>query len=435
MMETIARYGTRTLPGMMADVLAGFRSGDAIRGDSISRFEEEFAAYHGAKHAVSASYGRMAFHYILRALQIPPGSQILFPALTFWAIPEMARVLGFEPVFVDIDPSTYNLSPEKMEEAVTAKTRAVVPTHLYGQPCDMDAILTVARRHDLRVIEDCAHSIGATYHGKKTGTFGDAAFFSFQMLKGLNTQGGGMAVTDDEDLAARIRSLSEGEPWPSEKELAIQFLLGRLERLFISPQGFTFSLFPILYLGSFLGQRDLTRFIWEKIRPLDPLPPSYHRRYTNLQARLGRRMLQNLDAFNERSRANAALLTEGLRDIPAIGAPQSLPDSEPVYYQYCVRVSEPWRLSKSAIRRGIDLEIMHVDICNRLELFAPFATSCPVAESTEGTLQLPVHSGLSPDAVRRILRVLRGASRELPPLTEPTESPGVDFQRVGAVRP
>jgi dTDP-4-amino-4,6-dideoxygalactose transaminase len=435
MMETVARYGTRTLPGMMSEVAAAFRDGEAVQGGALGRFEEEFARYHGVEHAVTASYGRMAFRYILRALELPPGSQILFPALTFWVIPEMARVLGFEPVFVDVDPVTFNLSAEKMERAITGKTRAVVPTHLYGQPCDMDAILAVARRHDLRVIEDCAHSIGARYHGKRTGTFGDAAFFSFQMLKGLNTQGGGMAITDDPVLAARIRAFSDGEPWPSATEIARKFLLGRMERLFISPQGFTFSLFPLLYLGSFLGERDLTRFLWEKIRPLDPLPASYSRRYSNVQARLGICMLENLDALNDRSRSNAARLTEGLRDIPSIRAPRSVPDAEPVYYQYCIRVSDPWRLSQRAIRRGIDLEIMHVDICNRLDLFAPYASSCPVAESTEGTLQLPVHSGLSPDAVERILRVLRDASRELPPLTDPLETPGVDFQRVGALRP
>src|SRR5215813_5410395 len=125
----------------------------------------------------------------------------------------MARILGFRPVFVDIDPSTFNIDPARLEIAITPKTRAVVPTHLYGQPCDMDRIMPIARKHKLAVIEDCAHALGATYHGRRTGTFGDAAFFSFQMLKGLNAYGGGMAITAERGLGARIRTHAESEPW------------------------------------------------------------------------------------------------------------------------------------------------------------------------------------------------------------------------------
>src|SRR5206468_7484479 len=139
-------------------------------------------------------------------------------ALTFWVVPEMARVLGFRPVFVDIDPMTFNMDPGRLERAITPNTRAVVPTHLYGQPCNMDPIMSIARAHRLSVIEDCAHALGARYKGQRVGTFGDAAFFSFQMLKPLNTYGGGMAITRNDGLAALIRSEAETEPWPSAKK-------------------------------------------------------------------------------------------------------------------------------------------------------------------------------------------------------------------------
>src|SRR5262245_36782567 len=133
MIRTIARYGARHASGSMTAALKAIVRGNGLRGPCIFEFENGFAAYHGVRHAVSASYGRMAFYYILKGMDHPRGSEIIFPALTFWVVPEMARVLGFRPVFVDIDPSTFNIDPAKLEVAITPKTRAVVPTHLYGQ--------------------------------------------------------------------------------------------------------------------------------------------------------------------------------------------------------------------------------------------------------------------------------------------------------------
>src|SRR5262249_41841700 len=150
------------------------------------------------------------------ALDLPPGSEILVPALTFWVIPELARAAGLTPVFVDIDADTFTIDPASMERAITPRTRAVVPTHLYGLPCDMDAVMTVARRHGLRVIEDCAHALGATFRGQPAGTFGDAALFSFQTLKPLNAFGGGLALVRDPQVAARVRDRIDRLPWPDE---------------------------------------------------------------------------------------------------------------------------------------------------------------------------------------------------------------------------
>src|SRR6185436_18000741 len=131
MIRTIARYGARHVPGSMMAALKRIARGDGLRGQFIQEFEQRFAGYHGLRHAVSTSYGRMAFYYILKVLGLPRGSEIIFPAVTFWAVPEMARVLGYRPVFADIDGSTFNIDPVKFESAITAKTAAVVPTHLY----------------------------------------------------------------------------------------------------------------------------------------------------------------------------------------------------------------------------------------------------------------------------------------------------------------
>jgi len=421
MIRTIARYGVRHIPGSTWTALKALARGDGVRGPAIREFENRFAGYHGVHQAVSASYGRMAFYYILRALEIPRGSEIIFPALTFWVVPEMARILGFRPIFVDIDPLTFNLDPAKFERAITPTTRAVVPTHLYGQPCDMDPIMSIAAAHRLVVIEDCAHALGATYKGRKVGTFGEAAFFSFQMLKPLNSYGGGMAITNKPELAGRIRLQAEAEPWPSAKDIWRKVLLGNLQRKLIGPYGFTFSMFLAFYIASLFGDYDLSRYLWEKIRPLDPLPESYRKRYTNAQALLGLAMLEEIDRLNAVNRKHAEKLTAGLNGIDAIRTPPAYPETSPVCYQYGIRASDPAALKHYAIRRGIDVEIMHVDICNKLDLFGPGQTPCSVAEATEHTVQLPVYTGLKDRDLDRIVRVIRQAVHPPVPLSPATE--------------
>src|SRR5437016_8451398 len=205
----------------------------------------------------------------------------------------------------------------------------------------METITAAARTHGVFVIEDCAHSLGATYKGRKVGTFGDASFFSFQMLKPLNTYGGGMALTNDAALAKRIRQLSEAQEWPAAKDVFKKILFGNLQRKLIGPYGFTFTMFLAFYIASFFGDYDLSRYLWEKIRPLDPLPGSYRKRYTNAQAMIGLKMLENIDAFNALSRAHAKKLTAGLAGVDAIQPPVTPPESESVYYQYCIRASDP----------------------------------------------------------------------------------------------
>jgi len=407
MIRTIARYGARHVSGSMSAALKAMVRGEGLRGPCIQKFEKQFAAYHGMQHAASASYGRMAFYYILKSLDLPAGSEIIFPALTFWVIPEMARVLGFRPVFVDIDPSTFNIHPAKIEAAITPKTGAVVPTHLYGQPCDMNRITSIARAHKLVVIEDCAHALGATYRGRKVGTFGQASFFSFQMLKPLNTYGGGMALTNDDLLAARIRRLAEAEEWPAAKEVFKKIVFGSLQRKLIGPYGFTFTMFLAFYIASFFGNYDLSRYLWEQIRPLEPLPKSYRKKYTNAQALIGLRMLDHIDEFNEINRAHAAKLSAALKGVDGIQPPVSPPDTESVYYQYCIRAADPDMLKRRAIRSGLDVEIMHVDICNVLDLFEKSKSSCPIAEGTERTLQLPVYTSLTDRDLNRVIDIIR----------------------------
>ncbi len=415
-LRTIPRYGVRSVPGEEKDIIAAFRRGEAVEGPAIAEFEERFAAYHHMDHAVAASFGRMACYYILRALALPQGSEVIFPALTFWVIPEIARRAGLVPVFVDVDPLSFNLDPNKIESAITERTRAIVPTHLYGRPCDMSEIIPIAEKHDLVVIEDCAQAVGARYRGRLVGTFGTASFFSFQLLKGINTYGGGMAITNDANVASHLREQVASEPLQSAEDLAKRFIAGFLSRIGISPKGFTFWGYPLQASSSLFGHYDLSKYIWEKIRPLDRFPRAYRQRYSNAQALVGMRGLAKLDEFNARSREHATHYTLGLSDCRAIQTPQVPEDIDHVFYQYCVYISDSARASRRAIRRGVDFETTHVDVCSSLPLFREFAASCPGAELTEAALQLPVYSRLRKSDVERVLRVVRDVTGDLAPL-------------------
>ena len=418
MMRTIARYGVRSVPGDEKEIIAAFRRGEAVEGPAIAEYEGRFAEYCRMDHAVTASFGRMACYYILRAFELPAASEIIFPALTFWVVPEIARRAGLTPVFVDVDPTTFNLDPSKVEAAITERTRAIMPTHLYGQPCEMTEIMRIAEKYNLIVVEDCAQAAGARYRGRRVGTFGNASFFSFQLLKGINTYGGGMAVTNDARLAARVREQARSEPKQTSSDLVKRFLTGFAVRCGVSPKGFSFWGFPIQASASLFGHYDFSKYLWEKIRPLDPFPRAYRQRYSNVQAIVGIRGLAKLDEFNARSRSHAQRYTQGLADCRAVMLPRVLPNSEHVYYQYCIYVSDPVRASQRAIRRGVDFETTHVDVCSSLPLFGDFAANCPGAEITEQALQLPVYSRLRTSDVERVLRVVREVTRDLLPVTD-----------------
>jgi perosamine synthetase len=411
MLTAISRYGARVLPET-EEIVAGCKArGEFIQGPQIAQFEAAFARRAGMEpqHAITASYGRMAFYYILKALDLPPGSEIVIPALTFWVVPALAKVAGLKVVFADVDPATFTLDPAALERAITPATKAVVPTHLYGLPCDMDAILEISARHNLRVVEDCAHALGATYDGRPVGTLGDAGLFSFQTLKPMNLYGGGLALVRDPQLAARVRQLAYAEPWPDEKRVTNRLLVGRLQRIFIKPWVFTISMFPILWVSALIDANPDV-YLWEKIRPLEPLPDVYTERFPNAQAAIGLPALEMLDEWTAQTRRHVAVMDRALAGLPGITVPQVPPKRTHVYYQYCVYAPQRDELVVRCVRRGIDIETLHVDVCPELELFADSRVEppgTPGAVKAAGAMQIPVYSTLNDKQVERVARVVR----------------------------
>ncbi|MGE5503351.1 MAG: DegT/DnrJ/EryC1/StrS family aminotransferase, partial [Actinomycetota bacterium] len=182
--------------------------GDFILGRDVAAFEEEFAAFCGVGHAVGCANGTDALHLAVRALDIGPGDEVIVPAMTFVATALGASLAGATPVLVDVDPATAQIDPARIEAAITPRTKAIIPVHLYGQCADMTAILEIAGRHGLPVIEDAAQAHGATHRGRTAGSMGTLACFSFYPGKNLGAYGdGGMVVTKDAALAARLKRL------------------------------------------------------------------------------------------------------------------------------------------------------------------------------------------------------------------------------------
>lgn len=175
-------------------------------GPGIAEFEDAFAKYVGVKYAVALSSGTAALHACCFAIGIQPGDEVITTPITFAASANCVLYCGGSPVFVDIDPDTYNISPEEIKKHITEKTKAIIPVHFTGQPCDMDRIHEIARQYNLFVIEDAAHATGAAYHGKKIGSLSDMTIFSFHPVKHMTTCEGGMVTTNNEDLYKKIKA-------------------------------------------------------------------------------------------------------------------------------------------------------------------------------------------------------------------------------------
>ncbi|CAM3516043.1 DegT/DnrJ/EryC1/StrS family aminotransferase [Deinococcus frigens] len=195
-------------PEIMAAIGRVLDRSDFIMGEDVHLFEAEVAAYLNVKHAIGVNSGTDALVIALRALGIGPGDEVITTPFTFFATAESISMVGAKPIFVDIDPATLNLNPDLIEAAITPRTRALMPVHLYGNPVDMTRIMEIAHKHGLKVVEDCAQSFGARWRGTQTGTIGDFGAYSFFPSKNLGAYGdGGLLATDDDALADTARML------------------------------------------------------------------------------------------------------------------------------------------------------------------------------------------------------------------------------------
>jgi dTDP-4-amino-4,6-dideoxygalactose transaminase len=289
----------------------------------------------------------------------------------------------------------------------------------------MDRILAIAARHNLFVIEDCAHALGASYKGRPVGTFGTGALFSFQTLKPLNCYGGGMALVHDAALAAKVRTTVEQLPWPSAERVTRRLQIGRAQRIFIRPRVFSISLFPILWASALVGAAPDV-FLWEKIRPLRPLPAPYLERFPNVQAAIGLEGLQRLDAWTAEVQGNARYMHRALDGVAGVDVPRVPRDRTHVYYQFCVYGPDARtrrQMIAGCVRRGIDIETLHVDVPPDLDLFRGSRAEADGARQASRAIQVPVYAGLKREEIERVAAAVSevlGKSSEAAP--EPTRA-------------
>jgi perosamine synthetase len=337
-----------------AALLAVLDSGMLVQGPQVAAFEAEFAARIGVKHAIATSSGTTALHLALMAHGIGPGDEVITSAFTFVASANSILYVGARPVFADIREATFNLDPDAVEAAVTPRTRAIMPVHLYGQPCDMDRISSIASRHGLIVIEDAAQAIGAGFRGQLVGTFGTGCF-SLYATKNVMSGEGGMVTTGDDALADRVRLLRQ--------------------------QG--------MHAG----------YAYEAL--------GYNFRMTDLHAAIGRVQLRRLDELTARRQENAAYLS---RSLVSVTVPAAAEDRDHVWHQYTVRLDSGHDRQQALLRlgqAGVGTGVFYPLGVHQLDHVREVAGvhHLPVTERmAQQVFSLPVHPALSREDLATIVR-------------------------------
>ncbi len=338
------------------DVVAG---GHFILGPNVQALEKEIAAYSQCRHGVGLASGTDSLRLALAALDIGPGDEVITSPFTFVATASTISHAGATPVFVDIDPRTFNLVPRLVEQAITPRTKAIVPVHLFGQPADMAAILEIARKHGLRVIEDAAQAIGAEEQGRRVGSLGDVGCFSFYPTKNLGAYGdGGMITTNDPALAEKVKVLRQH---------------GSRTR----------------YQNEILG---------------------FNSRLDEIQAAVLRVKLRYLEEWTARRRQIAALYSELLADTDVV-TPYERPGVRHVYHQYTIRAPRRDALRAYLQEQGIGSMVYYPIPLHQLKLYAGLnypAGSLPVSEeAAQEVLSLPMYPELSDEQVREVAAAIR----------------------------
>lgn len=341
-------------------VLEVLESGMVVQGPRVARLERKFAEICGTRQAVATSSGTTALHIALVAAGIGPGDEVITTPFTFMASVSSIVYSGARPVFVDIEVDSFNINPALIEAAITPRTRAILPVHLYGQACDMEAITSLARKHGLALIEDACQAVGATYHGQPVGSFGEglpaaAGCFSLYATKNISSVEGGMITTNDESFAQTCRMLRNH------------------------------------------GMQQ--RYYHERI--------GYNFRMSDLHAAIGLAQVERLAEFTARRRANAAYLSQHLKGVIT---PQVRQECEHVWHQYTIRLSGRDRdaAARQLAERGVGSGIFYPIPAYRQKALAEMGYGelfLPVTEQMVGeVLSLPVHPLLSPAELEKIVQ-------------------------------
>ena len=358
-------------------VVSVMRSGWLTTGAKARQFEQEFAAKVGARYAVALNSCTAALHLALEAIGLQEGDEVLVPTMTFAATAEVVTYFKAKPVLIDCLPTTLNMDPELIERAITPRTKAVIPVHFAGQPCEMTSILEIARRHDLRVIEDAAHAFPASYKGKAIGSIGDYTCFSFYATKNITTGEGGMVTTDDPDQADRIRRMS---------------------------------------------LHGLSRDAWKRYTNqgswyYDIVAPGFKYNLTDMAAALGLTQLHKAERFWKTRERYAALYAEGFRDLPEITPLMIHDDVQHAWHLYVIQLDlDRLRISRQAFIEGLQQKQIGCSVHFIPLHLHPYyretghysRADFPVAsQAFDRMVSLPLYSKMSEEDVHRTIQAVR----------------------------
>ena len=361
----------------------------------VSYFETEFAKFIGASSAIAVPSARMGLSLALSALGLEKGAEILLPSLTFFSIPAMIAYMGFVPVFIDIEPTTYLLDLDQAEKRITPKTRAIIPTHLYGQPVNMDHVLDIADRHGLIVIEDCAQSCGARFKGKRTGSFGDIGYFTFGPTKPFTTLGGGMITCKDPKVAEKIRAAMHDFTPLGRVDVLKAAVKGAAMKMATNRSLFGSFLWPALRVFRVFGKDPIEESFREPVKPITGIPAHYFRRLTSVQSDVGASQLQRIDRLSAIRHRNGKYLAERLLGTHDLIVPTVNEDAEHIFTSFVVQTSDRQYLSRELLRMGVDTATGYMSACSDLEMFRDYRTECPNASlAIANMLHLPVYHTL-----------------------------------------
>jgi len=358
-------------------VVSVMRSGWLTTGAKAKQFEQEFAAKVGARYAVALNSCTAALHLALEAIGLQEGDEVLVPTMTFAATAEVVTYFKAKPVLIDCLPTTLNMDPELIERAITPRTKAVIPVHFAGQPCEMARILEIARRHDLRVIEDAAHAFPASYKGKAIGSIGDYTCFSFYATKNITTGEGGMVTTDDPDQADRIRRMS---------------------------------------------LHGLSRDAWKRYTNqgswyYDIVAPGFKYNLTDMAAALGLTQLHKAERFWKTRERYAALYAEEFRDLPEITPLMIHDDVQHAWHLYVIQLDlDRLRISRQAFIEGLQQKQIGCSVHFIPLHLHPYyretghysRADFPVAsQAFDRMVSLPLYSKMSEEDVHRTIQAVR----------------------------
>ena len=377
------------------------------RGEAIQELEQEFAKLLGAKHTSAFNSGRSALLAILDSLGLEKGSEVLLQAFTCNAVPNPVMWAGLKPVYVDCREDDFNMDAEDLERKITSKSRAVIVQHTFGLPADMDRVMEVCKKHNLILIEDCAHALGVRYKGKLVGTFGRAAFFSFSRDKVISSVYGGMAITNDEKLAQKMRAFQNTIGYPA---------LPWIKQQLLHPVAMNWTILPTYrILGKYVlvfsqWLHILSKAVhWKEKRGLKP--GYFPARMPNALAILALHQFKKLERFNKH-RKGIARRYYGELVGTSFELPKSFEDRGNIFLRFAVKHPRAHEIIKKAWVNNLLIGDWYTSPLapqdTQLDKFSYQKGSCPKAENlAQITLNLPTHINIGEKEANRVIHFLK----------------------------